>query len=586
MTDNQQKSVLDRAVEMSVNAYHGLVRNKDGTPYLLHPMEVAVIASTLTKDEEVLAAAMLHDAVEDAGISLREIREICGKRVAELVESETEEKYPDKPAAETWKIRKQESLDRLRDCNSIEIKILWLADKLSNVRSFYRIWKDRGDEFWSSFNQADPAQQAWYYRSVAMFTEELNESLAWKEYSRIVELIFGEKKPVEGRIENGKLVIALSGKIDSANSQEILDQIEKVRAELPADAIILDFDQLLYTTSAGLRIILHIKKAVPDTRIVRAHPDIYSILEMTGFTEMMEIEKAYRVISIRDCEIIGQGANGKVYRIDPDTIVKVYLDSDALPEIHRERELARAAFVAGVPTAIPYDVVRIEGGGFGSVFERLSAKSFAKLLTSGEKTVDELAQMSVDLLNLIHSKTVDPNVMPDMKAVALNWADFLQKYLPQELYEKLHALIDAVPQDLHMVHGDYHLKNVMLQDGETLLIDMDTLCHGHPIFELASMFNAYQGYCAVDHSVVESFLGIPYDTAREFWRKSLSLYLGTTDEARLNEVENKAKVIGFTRIMRRSIRRNGLNTKEGILEIENCKKVLSELLPVTDSLLF
>ena len=153
MTDNQQKSVLDRAVEMSVNAYHGLVRNKDGTPYLLHPMEVAVIASTLTKDEEVLAAAMLHDAVEDAGISLREIREICGKRVAELVESETEEKYPDKPAAETWKIRKQESLDRLRDCNSIEIKILWLADKLSNVRSFYRIWKDRGDEFWSSFNQ-------------------------------------------------------------------------------------------------------------------------------------------------------------------------------------------------------------------------------------------------------------------------------------------------------------------------------------------------------------------------------------------------------------------------------------------------
>ena len=323
-----------------------------------------------------------------------------------------------------------------------------------------------------------------------------------------------------------------------------------------------------------------------NTRIIRAHPDLYSVLEMTGFTEMMEVEKAYRVISVRDCEVIGQGANGKVYRIDPDTIVKVYLNPDALPEIHRERELARAAFVAGVPTAIPYDVVRIEGGGYGSVFERLSATSFAKLLISGEKSVDELAQMSVDMLKLIHSKEVSGDIMPDMKKVAQDWADFLEKYIPKDQYQKLRALIDAVPEDMHMMHGDYHLKNVMLQDGESLLIDMDTLCHGHPIFELASMYNAYQGYSAVDHSVVENFLGIPYDTAAEFWHKSLSLYLGTTDEAVLKDVENKAKIIGYTRIMRRCIRRNGLNTKEGILEIENCKKVLAELLPVTDTLLF
>lgn len=586
MDDNQKVSILDRSVEMSVKAYSGLIRKKDGKPYLLHPMEVAVIASGMTKDEEVLAAAMLHDTVEDAGVTLREIRQTFGNRVAELVDAETEEKYPEKSASESWKIRKQESLDRLRDCNDIGVKILWLSDKLSNIRSFYKIWKEQGDEFWNDFHQANPEEQAWYYRSVAMFTEELKESYAWQEFSKLVEQLFGEKKPVMGRMDGSKLIISLSGKIDSANSNEILEQIETVRSQLPSNSIILDFDQLLYTTSAGLRVILHIKKNVPDTKIVRAHPEIYNILEMTGFTEMMEIEKAYRVVSIRDCEIIGQGANGMVYRIDPDTIVKVYLDPDALPEIHRERELARAAFVAGVPTAIPYDVVRIEGGGFGSVFERLSATSFAKLLVSGEKSVDELAKMSVDLLKLIHSKTVDPSVMPDMKAVALNWVDFLQKYLPADLYEKLHSLVDAVPDDLHMMHGDYHLKNVMLQDGESLLIDMDTLCHGHPIFELGSMYNAYQGYSALNHKVVENFLGIPYDNAAEFWRKSLALYLGTDDEARLNEVENKAKIIGFTRIMRRSIRRNGLNTREGILEIENCKKVLSELLPVTDSLLF
>ena len=124
------------------------------------------------------------------------------------------------------------------------------------------------------------------------------------------------------------------------------------------------------------------------------------------------------------------------------------------------------------------------------------------MLINGEKDVDELAKMSIDLLKLIHSKMAT-DIMPDMKAVAQDWADFLQKYLPADQYTKLRSLIDAVPADMHIMHGDYHLKNVMLQDGETLLIDMDTLCHGHPIFELASIYNAYQGYCATDHSIVE-----------------------------------------------------------------------------------
>jgi uncharacterized protein (TIGR02172 family) len=313
---------------------------------------------------------------------------------------------------------------------------------------------------------------------------------------------------------------------------------------------------------------------------------VYNILDMTGFTDMMEVEKAYRVFSVEGCEVIGQGANGKVYRIDRDTIVKVYLNPDALPEIHRERELARTAFVVGVPTAIPYDVVRIEGGGYGSVFELLNATSFAKLLIRKEKPVDEVGKMSVELLKLIHSKTVKPDSMPDMRAVALNWAGFLKDYLPADQFEKLYSLVEAVPEDMHMMHGDYHIKNIMLQNGEVLLIDMDTLCHGHPVFELASMYNAYCGYCAMDHSIVESFLGIDYETACDFWKKSLQLYLGTEEEERFKEVEDKAKIIGYTRIMRREIRRNGLNTESGRALIDHCRKILGDLLPRVDTLLF
>lgn len=382
------------------------------------------------------------------------------------------------------------------------------------------------------------------------------------------------------------LTIAFDGKIDSSNAPKLEKDIQKILAENPASAIVLDFDNLKYTTSAGLRVILRLKQQVNDTSIINASPEVYDILEMTGFTDMMTVQKGYRIISVEGCEVIGQGSNGKVYRIDPDTIVKVYLNADALPEIRRERELARSAFVAGVPTAIPYDVVRIEGGGYGSVFELLNAESYAKLLVSGKKSLDEIAGMSIDLLKLIHSKTVKPGTMPDMKEVAHNWAAFLKDYLPQEAFEKLIALVDAVPEDEHMMHGDYHVKNVMLQNGESLLIDMDTLCYGHPIFELASMFNAYRGFSELDHSITESFLGIPYDMAGKFWRRSLELYLETKDDAAIQEVEDKARIVGYTRLMRRSIRRNGLETEKGRAEIENCKTRLQELLVRVDTLLF
>ena len=386
--------------------------------------------------------------------------------------------------------------------------------------------------------------------------------------------------------ENGNLLtIFLKGHIDSANAGDVEKEIEEARAQSSASDLLLDASELNYISSAGLRVILRLRKQMPDLSVINVSPEVYEIFDMTGFTEMINVQKAYRQISVEGCEVIGQGANGKVYRIDPDTIVKVYLNPDSLPEIHRERELARTAFVLGVPTAIPYDVVRV-GEGYGSVFELLNADSFVKLLTKGKKSLDEVAKMSIDLLKLIHSTEVKPGSMPDMKAVALDWADFLKDYLPEDLYTKLHSLVAAVPEDHHMMHGDYHLKNVMLQNGESLLIDMDTLCYGHPVFELASMFNAYVGYGELDHDITLNFMGIPYDTAEEFWKKSLKLYLGDADEETIRSVEEKAQIVGYTRIMRRRIRRNGFDTEDGRAEIENCKKHLAELLPKVDTLTF
>ena len=391
---------------------------------------------------------------------------------------------------------------------------------------------------------------------------------------------------MQSRWENGILTLVLPKKIDAVNAPAVEAEIREYKDQYAANIIVFDFEMTEYISSAGLRVILRLKNEGNDIRLIQVQPAIYEILEMTGFTEMMEVSKAYRLVSLEGCELIGQGANGKIYRLDRENIIKVYTNTNSLAEIHHERELARAAFVSGVPTAIPYDVVRIKEGGYGSIYEMLNAKTYIQLYKDGEKSLEELTELSVDLLKRIHSLIVKQSIVPDIRESALSWAMFLKDYLPEEPFEKLIALFDAVPIDNHMIHGDYHFRNIMVQNGESLLIDMDRLSRGHPIFDLAAMYNAYCGFGCVDPGIVETFLGIPYTTAAAIWRRSLECYLDTRDEKRLQEAEDKVRIISYTRIARHWIRRNGLETETGRQQTAGVLQMLQELLPHTDSLLF
>ena len=385
------------------------------------------------------------------------------------------------------------------------------------------------------------------------------------------------------KTENGKAVVNLTGRITSANASSVEQEISAAIGDYAGKALTLDLGELEYISSAGLRVLLRLRKRFAGMEMVNVSSDVYEIFEMTGFTEMMPISKAYRRISVDGCEVIGQGANGKVYRIDPDTIVKVYYNPDALPDIHRERELARTAFVLGVPTAIPYDVVRV-GEGYGSVFELLNAKSFSKLIAADPDGLEGYVRQFVDLMKLIHDTTVKPGVMPQMRTVALDWADFLRDYLPQEKWQKLHDLVAAVPEQLTMLHGDYHTKNVMLQNGEVILIDMDTLCTGHPVFELASVYNAFVGFSELDESVAMKFQGFSADTCRRIWELVLEMYFDEADDETRALHAKQAMLIGYTRLMRRRIRRGGLEDPVGQQEIACYKQHILELLDQVDRL--
>ncbi|MBP5353913.1 MAG: anti-sigma factor antagonist [Lachnospiraceae bacterium] len=381
------------------------------------------------------------------------------------------------------------------------------------------------------------------------------------------------------------MTITLKGRIDSNNAVAVENEITEQLAGKEGEPVVLDAAGLEYISSAGLRVLLRIRKAHPDMRITGVNSEVYEILDMTGFTEMMTVEKAYRVVSVEGCEEIGRGANGTIYRIDQDNVVKVYNNADALADIQHEREVAKLALILGIPTAISYDVVKV-GESYGSVFELLNARSFSKILANEPEKMDWCVKEFVEMLRKIHGTLVPAGKLPDVKETALSWARFMKDYLPEEAENKLLALVEAVPHDDHMIHGDYHTKNVELQNDEVLLIDMDTLAVGNPIFELASMYNAFVGYAEHNHDVVKKFLGFDFDIAVAFWRKSLAAYLMTDCETKIREVEDKARVIGYTRMIRRSIRRKGLENEEARAEIEFWKERLLELLEKTDTLCF
>ncbi len=183
----------EEAIIYATIMHQGKVRKFGGRPYIFHPLEVAQILSTMTDDEEVITAGILHDIVEDTDGTLGEIEKRFGKRVADIVAADSENKYFGEAKSATWKRRKEETLEDLKNSTDIGVKMLWLADKLANIRSLAGMYSELGDEMWEKFNQNDPEMQCWYYKSIAEMIElSLNKTGAFKEFIKHINFIWPE----------------------------------------------------------------------------------------------------------------------------------------------------------------------------------------------------------------------------------------------------------------------------------------------------------------------------------------------------------------------------------------------------------
>lgn len=354
---------------------------------------------------------------------------------------------------------------------------------------------------------------------------------------------------MRSNIENGRVIVFLEGRIDSSNSETIRNELDEIAAANTECELVLDAEELQYISSAGLRVLLQLSKNQGNRLEVRnISLEVYDILEMTGFTDILTVIKRMRKFSVEGCDVVGRGAIGTVYRVDDDTIVKVYELPDSLSMIENEQKRAKQAFLKGIPTAISYDVVKV-GDKYGSVFEMLKAKTFNDVLIEAPEKKEETVRRYIQFIRMIHEVKADPGELPEAKTVFLDYLVQLKDTLGETLYARLHKLFESMPENLHIIHGDLQMKNVMLSGDEPLLIDMDTLGVGDPVFDLMGLYVTYQLFNEDEPDNTQYFLGISAEMADYVWKNTLSIYFDGQNEDTISKAEDSIRLVAYVRFL-------------------------------------
>ena len=344
--------------------------------------------------------------------------------------------------------------------------------------------------------------------------------------------------------ENQILTIFLEGAIDSAAAPEVEKQIMEIYQSHSAKAVVLDAEKLRYISSTGLRVLLKLRKMEPNLELINASVDIYEILEMTGFTDLFPVTKAYRKLNLDECTVLGAGGHGKVLRLNEDTIVKLYYAGDSIEDIKREQDYAKKAFVMGIPTAIPFDIVKCDDM-YGLVFELVNADIVSNYLNENPDHLEEIAKKYAQTMKQLHTTHVAEDALSSTKELYRERIEGLRAYMTDEEVDILHKINDAIPKSDTVVHGDYHPKNVMIQNGELILIDMADLTTGHPLYDLGSM--------ALSHHLpsdprIENITDMKAEMVRKLWKLFLANYLETDDPGAIGLFEKKISVVGLMKM--------------------------------------
>ena len=350
---------------------------------------------------------------------------------------------------------------------------------------------------------------------------------------------------------NGTLTLYLEGHVDANNAPDIEADINRLIGRLSPERVLLDGTNLAYLSSAGLRIVMRLLKRVRDVRIVNVTPEVYDVLDMTGVAEIVPVTRLPRELSLEGLRQIGAGAFGRVYRLDAERVVKVYApEVNPLDKIERERTAARQAFIHGVPSAIPFETVRI-GREHGIVYELVDARTLGEAVTEEPDRLDEYATRMTQLLSQLHGTHFEDGQLPDARGIFQGWVDVAERsglYAPRTI-ELLRRFVDGFGAADTFVHGDFHPANIMVMpDDELLLIDMGDASMGSPKIDLAGTFHVLR-IAARRPGGAERLCGMSSEALERLWATFVRRYFGVESLADIESIESQLRVLALPRTM-------------------------------------
>lgn len=383
--------------------------------------------------------------------------------------------------------------------------------------------------------------------------------------------------------ENGKLIIYLEGRINSDNASKTESEIMYILKDMNPDSdITFDAKNLTYISSAGLRILLKIRKELQKNfTILDVNRDIYSIFEDSGFTELMTVKKALRSISLDGCEKISSGIHSDFYRLDSETTVKVYKGEFNSPEkIEQNRNIAKTVFTHGIPSVIPFDMVKV-GDSYGLVYEMMCEGTLASHLSANPEDVTKYGQRIAELAKTLHSTEISSTELPDARLPYFCNISFIKEkgYFTADEESAVYNLISAIPERNTFIHRDLHPGNIMLKDDELILIDVDDSGVGHPMIDLIGMYKVYNE--ASKTGWTKRAMGLGEEVLLPLWNTIIKAYLGNEYSDNISEVNRVLKGYGMLNSL------VGLAATPSISEderIERITKMKKKLFSIIDSL--
>ena len=383
-------------------------------------------------------------------------------------------------------------------------------------------------------------------------------------------------------VENEKLIIYLEGRIDSTNAPDIDNEVMEILAQNEGTTPVFDASNLEYISSAGLRVLMKVRKTVEQSvDVIEVSPEIYDIFATTGFTDLLNVQRKLKEISVDGLEMIGAGGYGSVYRIDDETIVKVYNEGVSRSFVEGERQSSQDAFKFGIPTAISFNTVKV-GNQYGVIYELFNAKTMAQLISEDPSRLQELGvKMALKLKELHQIEVPDGIGFSDRKDIFREFISRLAGALNEEEIAKIKALIESIPDRKSFLHGDYNSKNIMLQDDEILLIDLGDAAYGHPVFDVTMLMLAYvvlPDSKGLDEAARRHLLGFDPALGKNMWGIMCGTYFGVQSP---DEIEAITKQL--MPLMYLYVAFQGLTTGRTTVDVTVERVLRPNLMPLLDA---